>query len=301
MIIDTHCHYNLAPLLDNVSKYWQEAQSVGVEKTIVVGTNLKNSQKAIELSHQYQEIYSSIGLHPNNYTKLIKDLFKDKQLSNNQELLQLKINATVNSNLNSLKKLLTETSKDNKVVAIGEVGLDFYQLKLKGLKRELIAQTQIEVFAQQLKLAWTNNLVAIIHVRDQQDRYSNHNNAYFTTLKVIKQIKETISPSLSSNFILHCISGPTEYIKQAIELRAYFGVGGNVTYNSADELRATILRIPQNRLLLETDAPYLAPKKITEVCEPKMIKITADFLQDTLKIDLDIIHKNTKQLFLWQT
>ncbi|MBU0974937.1 TatD family hydrolase, partial [Patescibacteria group bacterium] len=190
----------------------------------------------------------------------------------------------------------------SKLVAIGEIGLDYYRLKNKGLKRDLVVEMQKKLFVSQLELAFQNDLVAIIHVRDQNDRLEN--NAYNDVLNILKKVINETKTSKKIKFVLHCASGSLTYIQEAIALGAYIGIAGNVTYDNAQKLREIIKITPSNRLLLETDAPYLVPKSMqnltknqNQFCEPYMIKATANYLQQKMGLNLDIIRSNSNNLF----
>ncbi|PIQ80900.1 MAG: hypothetical protein COZ34_02840 [Candidatus Pacebacteria bacterium CG_4_10_14_3_um_filter_34_15] len=308
-IIDTHCHYNMKPISDDVSAHWKKAQENGIEKTITVGADLITSKKALEISDEFSGIYASIGLHPEICNDAIKELLVG------DKYFQGEINQYVDDNLHELTEILndalttnfalgseSELENKNKLVAIGEIGLDYYRLKNKGLKRNLVVEMQKKLFQKQLELAFQNNLVAIIHVRDQSDRLEN--NAYFDVLNILKKVISEIETPKEAKFVLHCASGPLAYVKEAIALGAYIGIAGNITYNTAQDLREIVKITPKNRLLLETDAPYLVPKSMQnptkdkdQFCEPYMIKATADYLQQDMGLNLDIILDNTNCLF----
>lgn len=315
-IIDTHCHYNMEPISNDVPAHWKKAQENGVEKTITVGADLETSKKALKISEEFSEIYASIGLHPEICNEAIDEFLVGDKYSQGESRserrcpgVQEEIDKFVNNSLHNLSKILldTQTTKNNlenksKLVAIGEIGLDYYRLKIKGLKRDLVVEMQKKLFRKQLEIAFQNDLVAIIHVRDQGDRLKN--NAYNDVLNILKiVINETKIPK-KTKFVLHCASGSLAYIQEAIILGAYIGVAGNITYDNAQNLREIVKITPKNRLLLETDAPYLVPKSMQtlikdkdQFCEPYMIKATANYLQLNMGLNLDIIRVNTNKLF----
>jgi TatD DNase family protein len=305
MIIDTHCHYNLSPLSHDLSGHWKKAKKNGIEKSIVVGTNIETSKLALDIAKKFPNLYASIGLHPGNYSQEIKNLLDGDKYS------QTEIDELVEAQLLAIKKIIEAESNNPKLIAYGEIGLDYYRLKNKGLKRNLVIEMQKKSFEAQLKLAFENNLVAILHVRDQDDRFENKDNAYFDTLEILKKVlNETGSDSgtltqasSTPKLILHCASGPISYIKEALSMGAYIGVAGNITYDSADDIREIVKLAPPEKLLLETDAPYLVPASLknqsieAQICEPFMIKATASYLEKKMGIDLDIILDNTNNLF----
>lgn len=143
-----------------------------------------------------------------------------------------------------------------------------------------------------IRLANKFEKVLIIHSRDKGGEKDENNQAYLDILKIIKNNYQSKEP-----FILHCVSGPKEYIKEALQLGAYIGVGANITYPNANKLRELIKIVPEDRLLLETDAPYLPPQEFRgQTCEPWMIEKTANYLQKELEINLEQIYQNNSIL-----
>jgi TatD DNase family protein len=285
MIIDTHCHYNLEPLysdeqkdLDVWKKHWRKAQENGVEKSIVVGTHLQTSVLALEMATQEKNLFATIGTHPYIYAE--PEIIQKIETQQLDDCL-----ADLHTDIEKLSQL-----KSDKLVAIGEVGLDYFHLnQQKSLSDETktkVKELQKVAFKKHIELAQEKNLPLILHVRDQGEE------AY---LDVLRCLKET---DYSGKLILHCVSGPEEYVKQAIEMGAYVGVAGNVTYKSADHIRALVKLAPIDRVLLETDAPYLPPQEFRgQVCEPWMISLTAQFIEKELGILLPQVQENTYRLF----
>jgi TatD DNase family protein len=266
MIFDTHCHYNLSPLYENWQQHWQKAQQHEVIKAIIPGTSIETSQRAIEIAKQDKNLYAAIGIHPHEYNQ-----FSPADLS---KIIAQHI------------VLLSTMLNDESVVAIGETGLDYYRLKKE--KRELAIHNQKIALKMHLQLANKFEKVLIIHSRDKGGEKAKDNQAYWDILKIVKSDYKFKKP-----FILHCVSGPKKYIEEALQLGAYIGVGANVTYPNANELRALIKTVPQNRLLLETDAPFLPPQEFRgQICEPWMIEKTANYLQKQFEIDLGQIYQN---------
>ena len=242
-IIDTHCHYNLEPFYPNWQPYWQKAQEHGVITSVIASTNQETSHRAVEISQQDEQLYALVGVHPSE--------------------------AQADENLDWLKDLLQHP----KVVGVGEVGLDYYWLEAEE-KDEKIAR-QREVFRQQLEIAQQSGGWLSLHVRDRQEpSQPQSGNAYWDTYEMMRQFDWSNQP-----FILHCVSGSLEYVQAMLELGAYVGFDGNVTYPNAQHLRDILAIVPQDRLLIETDAPYLHPQSHRgQQCEPWMIAETAQFL-----------------------
>ncbi|MBU0974154.1 TatD family hydrolase, partial [Patescibacteria group bacterium] len=264
----------MKPISDDVTSHWKKAQENGIEKTITVGADLETSKKALEIADKFPGIYASIGLHPEVCNDAIKELLAGDKYSQGEEGewrsqrdwpgplqnkrrcpgVKEKIDQFVDNSLHDLSEILldTQTTEGNvetksKLVAIGEIGLDYYRLKNKGLKRDLVVEMQKKIFNKQLELAFQNDLVAIIHVRDQSDRQKN--NAYNDVLNILKKVIIKMKALNKAKFVLHCASGSLAYIQEAISLGAYIGIAGNVTYDNAQKLREIIKITPSNRLL----------------------------------------------------
>jgi TatD DNase family protein len=284
MIIDTHCHYNLEPLFsgkprhfsikedDKILKqnwkiHWKNAQKKGVTKSVVVGTNAKTSQVALDIASQEKNLFASIGIHPTE-AENIKDL--DIEI-----------------------KKISSLFKNKKIVAIGEIGLDYFRLD----ENDKIAtiNKQKKLFLAQLKLAIKNDLPVIIHCRDKNiELKETPNNAYWDALEILKKYYT----KAKKPFVLHCVSGPISFVLQAIDLEGYVGFDGNITYKKASEIKKILRYSPFNRILIETDAPYLPPQNHRgEICEPWMIVETAEFMESEFGIDQETLEENAEKFF----
>lgn len=282
-IIDTHCHYNLEPLYsgqafcfkikekDPVLKmcwqnHWQKAQREGIVKSIVVGPGIKSSQKAIEIAEAATNLYAAVGIHPERANKI-----DDIQ--------------------NALKELTT-LAKNKKVVAIGETGLDCFYLNSEDSNEiSQVKQKQKELFIGQINLANELNLPLILHVRDKTAE------AYLTALDIIEQHWQ-----FKNSLIFHCVSGPLNYIQKALQMKnSYFGFDGNLTFKKADDIReifTLVQKTDAKKILLETDAPYLAPEPCRgKICEPWMIKLIAEYAKNKLGANLEEIYQNSLNAF----
>lgn len=278
LIFDTHCHYNLEPLHEAWQDHWKLAQRNSVTHSVVVGTEYTSSQVALQIAAQEPNLFASIGYHPGYFTEHADDYLTG------QTVHDTTIEATLTQTAAHMEKLVAE-----KPLAIGEIGLDYFRLKSKGLKRSTIVDIQKQTFLHQLTLAHDHHLPVILHVRDQDDRTSN--TAYQDVLSILKE-------NTPKKFVLHCASGPLEYIREALEIGAYVGFDGNITYDSAGHLREIFALTPPERRLLETDAPYLAPGLHKgRDCEPWMVTETAHFIQDELGADLEQIYENSFLFF----
>ncbi|HIU40505.1 MAG TPA: TatD family hydrolase [Candidatus Aphodocola excrementigallinarum] len=206
MLIDSHCHL-LSSCYDDVKKEIEKAFSCGVDKLIINGYDVKTSHEAVELANSYENVYASVGIGPENCNDITK---KD---------------------IDKIKKL----SKNKKVVAIGEIGLDYYWTKENKDK-------QISTFKSMLNIAKERNLPVIVHNRD-------------ATKDVYDLLKE-----YQVSGIMHCFSGSIESAKEFIKLGFLIGIGGVVTFKNAKKVKEVVKQIPLECISLETDSPYLTPE-----------------------------------------
>lgn len=206
MYIDSHCHL-LSTEYDDVDSEIKKAIKSGVFKMIVNGYDVKSSKEAALLSKKYNEIYASVGIGPEN----IDDL---------------------NENY---KEEIENIVKTEKIVSIGEIGLDYYWTKENKEK-------QIEVFRNMLDIAKKYNLPVIVHCRD----------AFLDTYNILKEY--------GVKGILHCYSGSIEMAKEFIKIGFLIGVGGIVTFKNAKNIKEVVKNIPISSISLETDSPYLSPE-----------------------------------------
>ena len=207
MIIDSHAHYDDEAFEEDRDNLLQSMQSNGIEKIINVGANIKGSRASIALSEQYPFIYAAVGVHPSDTEEL-----------NEEKMAWLK-----------------EVSKKEKVVAIGEIGLDYYW-------PEPDREIQKKWFIRQMELAQEVNLPVIIHSRD----------AAQDTVEILKQFP--------ANGVIHCYSYSKEMAQEYIKMGFYIGVGGVVTFKNAKKLKEVVENIPLTSIVLETDCPYMAPE-----------------------------------------
>lgn len=265
-IIDTHCHYNLSPLFEEWSKLWSRAQTNGVVGAVVVGTNVATSQVAIDLAVKENGFFSAVGIHPTE-ARLI--------------------NASVQDSLQQMREQVGQIqnlARSDQVIAIGECGLDYFR-QPENDDSSKIVELQKELLIDQLQIANQLNLPLSVHLRDKGEQ------AYWDFLDLYQ--KHSQQP-----FVLHCISGPKEFVDQAVKMGAYIGIDGNITYPNTDELRNLVKIVPRERILLETDAPYLPPVPHRgKTCLPEMIELTAEYLRGQLNINPTQIMENTLQFF----
>lgn len=209
MIIDSHAHLEMSEFDSDREEVIKRATEAGVGFIITVGINLEFSLKAVSLAQKHKNIYASIGVHPHDVAR------------------------ADNNTYDALKELAHQQKK--RVVAYGEIGLDFF--------RNISArEIQLKAFGRQLELAQELNLPVIIHDR-----------------KAHKQCIEMIKSSGVRQGVFHCFSGDYEMAKKCMDLGFYISVPGVVTFDKAKTIQNVAEHVPLSSLLLETDAPYLAP------------------------------------------
>lgn len=207
-IIDTHAHYDDEKFKDFSKIHYDLLKKDGVAHIINNAVDLDDSAKTIlELSDNYDLFYSAIGIHPE----------------------------TVNNGITLDENKLKDLSAHNRVVAIGEIGLDYYWSVDK-------KEEQRQVFCRQIEIANQLDLPVIVHDRE----------AHNDTLEILKKY--------SPKGTVHCFSGSVEMAKEIINIGMYIGIGGVLTFKNARKICEVAEEIPLNRILLETDAPYLAPE-----------------------------------------
>lgn len=281
-IFDTHCHYNLEPIFAGDAAWqaqWQQARDNGVVGSVVIGTNLADCQLAIRIASQDPRLGAAIGIHPGEYNEVTQKAIQ--RTTNLKEALENAL-LTVQTQIEELQPLVST----NKVVALGETGLDYFHFHdVSESEKEVIKDVQRAALRAHLKLA-DGKLPVILHIRDQQEE------AYWDVINILKEL------NYGGSIILHCVSGPFHYVDEALSLGAYVSVAGNVTYKTAEHLRETVQRVPAERLLVETDAPFLPPVPYRgQSCEPWMISKTVEYLANELHVDADQLLQNSYRLF----
>ncbi len=235
-MIDTHVHLNdkaYSKILDEIIK---NAIQVGVNKFIVIGYDYESSIKAVEIANKYENIYAMVGLHPSEVDK-----------ENDKEL-------------NWLKQLLT----NEKVIGIGEIGIDLYWTKE-------YKELQIEFFRKQLKLSLDYDLPICIHSRD----------AIELTYQILNENEY--------KGIIHCYSGSLEMANKFIKKGYLLGIGGVVTFKNTN-LKEVVKNIPLTSIVTETDGPYLAPTPFRgKLNKPEYIKIVVEEIASLKELSVEAV------------
>ncbi|MDR1891692.1 MAG: TatD family hydrolase [Oscillospiraceae bacterium] len=245
LIFDSHAHYQFDAFDRDRDELLSNLKKDGVCGAVICGSTLENSRAAVALAEKYPNLYAAAGVHPGDVNEA--GHFAEFR--------------------NELESLL----KSPKVVALGEIGLDYHY---DGTNREL----QAEWLGGQLELAAALKLPVLIHDRD----------AHADTLAVLKEFKP--------RGVVHCFSGSPEMAEEVTRLGMYIGLGGSVTFKNAKTQPEVAKRVPIERLLLETDAPYLAPAPFRgKRCDSRHIAITAAKIAEVRGEDVEYILRVTRE------
>ncbi len=258
ILTDTHCHLDFRDYDKDRPLVLARAWEVGIERILIPGIDLQSSRSAIRLAERYDEIYAAVGMHPNSAQKWDAH------------------------NLG----LLDEMAAHPKVVAIGEIGLDYYRDRTPH-------PLQKRVFREQLELARQQNLPVVVHTRNT----SNEDRTCIT------EALEILAESQVSG-VLHSFSGNLMEAKRTLDLGFFIGITGPVTYKNAAELREIVSAVPLDRLLIETDSPFLTPAPNRgKRNEPAFVRLVAEKISEIhnqpLKVVAEITAANARRLFQW--
>jgi TatD DNase family protein len=254
VLVDTHAHLNMAKFDDDRERVVQRAHEADVHFILDVGIDLKASRLAVQNAETYDVVYAAAGIHPHDASKMGP------------------------SDLREINELLCHP----KVVALGEIGLDYHYDFSPRPK-------QADVFRQQLRLAQARKMAVIIHIREAME----------DGLAILDEIGP-----LPGGGVFHCFGGDADDADHVLERGFYISFTGVVTFRNF-KMQAAVRAIPLDRLLLETDAPYMAPVPLRgKRCEPCFIGHTARVMADILAISesrlADATSENAARLFGWE-
>ena len=249
-MIDTHSHINMLETI-TPDEALQNAAANGIEKIIVPAANPADFTGIIELINKYNNVYGMLGVHPSDAKDWNDNIIED------------------------IKKLV----ENKKIIAIGEIGLDYYWDKSYN-------NLQKEVFIKQIKLANELNLPIDVHDRE----------AHKDTFDILKEYNKC------SKVVMHCFSGSVEFAKECIKEGWYLGIGGVVTFKNAVKMKEVVQAVPLEHILLETDAPYLTPVPHRgKENQPAYVKFVAEEIAKLKQINIDkvieVTNDNSNTIF----
>ena len=246
MLFDSHAHLNDDRFAEDREELIASLKEKQVDLVVNPGADIKSSIHSIELANKYDFIYAAVGVHPHDVSELD------------------------DSAIDTLRKLATENEK---VVAIGEIGLDYYY---ENSPREV----QKEWFKKQIELANELKLPIIIHDRD----------AHGDTFEIIKNTK---IPEIGC--VIHCYSGNVELAREYVKMGCYISIPGTVTFTNNKKTREVAKEIPLEYLLIETDSPYMAPEPYRgKRNDPSLVAFVADKIAQEKGISYEAVCKATK-------
>lgn len=248
-MIDSHCHINDELYKNSPKKYIEEAKNAGVSEFLVVGYDAKSSGISVNIAEKHPECWAAVGIHPS-----------DAKKSKPGDLERIK-----------------ELAKNNKVIAIGEIGLDYYWDKEEDVKKQ-----QKEFFIKQIEIANELNLPISIHCRD----------AIEDCLQILKE-----NP-VKRGGIMHCYAGSPGIAPEFIKLGFLLGFGGTVTFKNSVRPKEVAACVPSNSYVLETDAPYLTPHPFRgKENHSKYLYLVRDKIAELRNISPEQVEKESTENF----
>ena len=247
-MIDSHCHLDHEPLFSDLSNIIKRSKDVGIEKLLTISTSFDSFSKIKEIVKQDEIIYGTIGIHPHESEK---DIIK-------------------------LDEIIKNFQENDKIIGIGETGLDFYY-------NNSDKEKQISSFIRHIEASIKTNAPLIIHSR----------NAEKETYDILKDYKDK-----NLKILMHCFTGSKKFSEKLLMLNAYFSASGIITFKNANELQDTFKSLPLDKILIETDSPFLAPvPNRGKKNEPSFIDFTATKLAEIKEISKSELIKITTSNF----
>ena len=226
MLIDSHCHLDYEPLINDVNKIILNAKKNNITHLLTIGTSLESSKKVLEIVEKHENVYGAIGIHPNSTT----------------------------NNLTDLNELVSIKKKSKKIIAFGETGLDYFYKRSE-------KNDQIQSFEKHIEFAISEKVPVIIHTRDADK----------DTISIIKKYYT------KTKFLIHCFTGSLDFAKNLLDLECLISFSGIITFKKSTDLRYVVKYVPMDKMLIETDSPYLSPDPLRgKSNEPANVKIVAE-------------------------
>ncbi len=246
-MIDSHCHLDHEPLVKNIEDVLSRCKKEGISKVLTISTTLSGFPKIIEIINKNVMIYGTFGIHPHetNTDQLSKD------------------------------EIIKKIKSNNKIIGVGESGLDFYYNNSDKDK-------QITSFINHIDAALELNIPLIVHSRNAEDE----------TYEILKNSKKNLK------ILMHCFTGSLSFALKLMELDSYFSASGIITFKNSTDLQNTFKELPLERLLIETDSPFLAPEPMRgKKNEPSFVRFTLKKLSELKNVDTEQLDKITTDNF----
>ena len=247
-MIDSHCHLDQAPLEENIKEVVLRSKEIGIEKLLTISTTTESFQKILRLVNYDPIIYGTFGIHPHE---------SDKELLSKDDIVKNFLN-------------------NDKIIGIGETGLDFYY-------NHSIKQKQLSSFKNHIDASIELKAPLIVHSRNAEEE----------TYNLLNEYKEQ-----NIKILMHCFTGSDVFAKKLLKFNTYFSASGIITFKNSLDLQNTFKKIPLERLLIETDSPFLSPEPMRgKKNEPSYLKYTLEKLAKLKGIDVDNLEKITTNNF----
>lgn len=247
MIIDSHCHLDYEPLINNIDQILLNAKNNDITKLLTIGTSLESSKKVLDIINKYSNVYGAIGIHPNSTT----------------------------GNLEKLDGILALKNNNKKIIAFGETGLDYFYKRSE-------KNDQIFSFEKHIEFSIAENVPVIIHTRDADD----------DTISIIKKYYK------KTNFLIHCFTGTLDFAKKLLDLNCIISFSGIITFKKSNNLRDVVRYVPLEKMLIETDSPYLSPDPFRgKSNEPANVKVVAETIASIKQIPFEDVASSTTANF----
>jgi len=209
-MIDSHCHLDHSPLMENIIDVISRSKNNGVNKLLTISTSLSSFENILKLINHDPIIYGTFGIHPHE---------ADKELLSKNEIVK-------------------KTLINKKIIGVGETGLDFFYNNSK-------KDSQLKSFKEHIEASINLNVPVIIHSRNAED----------DTFNILNSYKDQ-----NLKILMHCFTGSSSLAEKLLKFNTYFSASGIITFKNSLDLQNTFKKIPLNRLLIETDSPFLAPE-----------------------------------------
>jgi len=247
-MIDSHCHLDQQPLIDDLSNIVNRSKEVGIEKLLTISTTLNSFNEISNLVNFDPIIYGTFGIHPHE---------SDKEFVSKSEII-------------------SKIKTNKKIIGVGETGLDFYY-------NNSDKKNQINSFINHIEAAIDLNIPLIVHSR----------NAETDTFDIINRYKNQ-----NLKVLMHCFTGSLNLAKKLLDLDVFFSASGIITFKNSNSLQDTFKFLPDNKILIETDSPYLAPEPMRgKKNEPSFIHHTLKKLAQIKKIEINKLDNITTNNF----
>jgi TatD DNase family protein len=269
-LTDTHCHLNFRNYQDDLPQVLSRAKKIGIQRILAPGIDLVASHEVLRIAHEYPDVYAAVGVHPNS---------------------------AVTWEETSAEELASLLSSP-KVVAIGEIGLDYYRDRAP-------KNLQVDVLNRQLEIATQQKLPVILHVRNKSE---DDRSCIEDLLSILKHWVDKSKLKEKKGYqpgVIHSFSGNLAESRRALDMGFFIGITGAVTYKNADILREVVLETPLERLLVETDGPFITPHPFRgKRNEPAHVRYIVDKISAVKGLDPEQISNQTSlnagSLFGWE-